>query len=349
MSLLFFDGFDDYGVSGQDIDVPMLTSGYAISGRAFSSDITPNGTGRSLRKINSSGNGEFHTFLPVGGDIEELIVGFHTNQPDVNAGIIITFYNENLLGSFREQVRLTMNGQRGLTLNLGSTVFTASDPAIFFPNVWYYVEVKIDHTNKQIIVRLNGEEVIAADVTLAYGSTNVIRFNGKDDLSGTSKYYDNLYCIDAAVGGAPFNDFLGESYVFTSRPEADASDNEFTMQGGEGTDHYTTVDDDFITDGDYLYTSTAALQEWFDIVDVPADTLEVYAVGLMTRTRKDNGAASYKALARLGATEATLPTHAISNTFNGILDIMEEKPGGGSWTIADANDLEIGFESVDPA
>lgn len=346
MSLLFFDGFDDYVAAGASPDTAMLASGYARSGGSLASDNTPNGLGRSLRKRTSSQP----TIVPAGQDVTQLFTGFHFISPDALVEVIANFYSENLLGTFRPQVTIIVNGQRGITVTnqLRTIVYGASDPALVSPGVFYFVEVKVDHVAGSVTVRLNNEVVVVAVLTLPFGTTNCVELPQViDSRAGGDKFYDNLYILDGETGIAPYNDFLSEAYVFTAAPDADTGPNAFDIVG-LGTDNFAVVDDGFVNDGDYLTTTTDGAQDWWSVANVPADTLEVFAVGIVHRTRKGAGPAQYRSLARIGATEVANATRSVSSTFSARMDIMTEKPGGGSWAVADANAFEIGIEAIAP-
>lgn len=348
MSLLFFDGFDDYAATNAAPDDAMLASGYARAGNSRSRSETPNGLGRSLGKRATSQP----TVLPLGGEIEQLVVGFHYHAPDGVLDVIANFFSENLLGTYRSQFSVILNGQRGITVtnNIRTLVYGASAPALISPGVWYHIEVKVNHSTNEVIVRLNQETVVVAAFDIPFDATNVLELPATTDArAGGFKAFDNLYVLDCETGVAPFNDFLGETYVFTSGPISDAGPNDFEIVGTADPDNYQAVDDDFVNDGDYLTSIVDGARDWFGTTNVPADTLEVYAVGIVHRTRKGSGPAQYRSLARIGATEVANPIRSVSNTFSARLDIMHEKPGGGAWTVEDANALEIGIEIIEPA
>lgn len=347
MSLIFLDGFDDYAVAGDNLDAPLQSAGYAYAQRTSCSNDTPTGIGRSLRLFNTV-PGNCSVDLPT-GDVADLIVGGHVKLPNEPASSIMAFYNEDTLGAIRPQAMVILNAQRGVTICdvAQSIAYAASAPALMYPGVWYYFEVRVNHATGRMTVRLN-EDTVIADVVVplgSLGSTNIVRLVGADTGQSTFKYWDNLYVLDADVGTAPFNDFLGEVAVFTGRAQSDAGPNEMALVGTTGPEHYKGVDDDFYNDGDYLVAATPGLDEWFTMTDMPTDTLQVYAVVIATRIRKGSGPARYQNSARIGASVLTMPDKASSASFTTYIDILNEKPGGGTWSITDANAVQIGIAS----
>lgn len=283
MSLIWFDGFDDY-VTGSGVASSLLSSGYAIAPNHGVSADTPHGIGRSMRILNSSGNEQFTLYKALGIGTDDVIMGFHFKPTNASFNSIVRFHNENLLGSIREAGMLIMNAQRGLTwTNHGANVvYAASDANVIFPNVWYFVEIRLNFATGYVTVRLNEEVILNANVlaSLAHQTVNMFSFPGKDDFSGASKLFDNLYVLDASVDDAPFNDFLGEVVCYSLRPMSDAGANDFDIIGSVDPEHFKAVDEEFIMDGDYLTTTTVGDIEMFGLTDLPADTLEVYAVGV---------------------------------------------------------------------
>lgn len=350
MSLIWFDGFDDYTATGSATS-HLLSSGYAIAPSSGTDADTPHGVGRSMRILNTSGNQQFSLYKALGVGTDDIVMGFHFKPTNASFNSIVRFHNENLLGSIREAGMLIMNAQRGVTWtnHNANVAYAASDANVIFPNVWYFVEVRLNFATGYVTVRLNEEVVLNANVlaSLTHQTVNMFSFPGKDDFSGAAKLYDNVYVLDASVDDAPFNDFLGEVVCYSLRPMSDAGANDFSIVGSVDPEHYKAVDEEFILDGDYLTTVTAGDIEMFGLTDLPVDTLEVYAVGIAVRSRKEPaGPAQYRAIARLGVDTENLTTRAASATFQTKLEIMQQKPGGGSWSISDANGLEIGTEAM---
>lgn len=358
MSLIHFDGFDDYrphtssNVSGDSaMNGALLSAGYSNAYFTRAENANPIGQGRSLACINTSGTTSFSGLRKPIGDVAKPIVGFHMLMPnDGTRSRICGFKNGNLLGGVTDDIMLIMNEQRGITLtNTGmSTVYAASEGSIVFPGVWYFLEIMADYATKQCTVRLNEDTIIpAAPFPSARTTVNLFDFMGRDSFSATAKLYDNLYILDGATGGAPFTDFLGEIAVITSRPDADTVANEMTVNGSAEPEHYKVVDDDFSNDADYLSADTEGLEEWFSVTDLPIDTLAVYAVAAAPRLRKGAGPARYRTMVRIGdsGTPHINDDRSSSAAFSTVLDIMSERPGGGTWTVEDVNDLQIGFET----
>lgn len=349
MTLIWMDGFDDYG-TGSNIAGTLTSGGYASANTIGVTADTPTGTGYAITTKDDSANMVSQVALrrALGGNYVDVIAGFHVKVDNRETYRIMSFEYENGLGDFTTQALLLMNGQGGLTLTNSSRsiAYAVSEPNVFLPNVWYFLEVRLDIPNNLFVVRVNEEIVMTAEYIPPAPVTNIFRLFGKDYSTYSYRRFDNLYLIDADSGLAPFNDFLGEVAVGTGKPVSDAGPNDFAVTG-TGPGHYGQVDDPTLNDADFLSSETVGHEELFNMEDVPADTLEVLAVGLVYRVRKEAGGSGYiRGVAQVDGDTLLLPDRNPTSVFANQLEIMERQPNGGAWTIAAADALKLGVEII---
>jgi len=366
MSLIWIDGFDAYNVggSGDSISPPsqydataiLRSSEYVDANNVFCATDSRTGRGRSLRfaaDTASNGNGWLRKAFPAKG---EIVAGFAYKYVPTTLDEVVRFEYDNLFGSRNRMMSVYINGNAGLTISVGSNNPVAySPPNIIFPNVWHYVEVKYKPrvSGGRIVVRVDG--------------VTFIDYNGKtkpDDLpevvntlfwgqssgewSNSSQLYvynwiDDLYVLDTT--GTSFNDFLGDVVVHSMMPASDEGPNQGNQFGG-GLAKFTAIDE-IGPDEDlsYIYSNTVGVKEMFGINPLPDNIIDVLAVGVCVRAKKDAaGISNYKICARLDSIEEqsamlTAPTQYITRQF-----ILETKPGGGAWDKEAVEDMHFGFE-----
>lgn len=344
--LIWLDGFDDYP------DSNLTSVGYIDGGGyLFISNESPTGIGRSLGVSTGTagGNGSWEKAF---GNYSHIIVGAHYNCGEFTDNIPFTMRVGDGEGHIDTILTLFGNEKRGLSvLNSGGSLIAETPPNLVFPNVWYYIEWEVDFPAGKIIVRVNDTEVLNELRDLG-GSSQIVNIVGGGSRSwsssgSTHQLWDNFYIVAPELGGA-FNTFMGEIVVFTARPDADVGPNNWETEGLGLSGHYDAVDDITYDDGDYLHIVNPDTDEWFSIVDVPDDTLEVLAVGVAGRVSKDGGGGvgRYQLLAAVGEDALALPVRSANTNAFTKLEIMEGKPGGGAWTIPDANGLNIGIRSA---
>jgi hypothetical protein len=354
--LFLLDGFDNIGANDENIADKLISFGYNSTNSLYSSTDTPHGYGSSLYGTFRWGYENSQGRRPIGGDCADLIVGFHVKLASQNAGVnLMGFTKENFLGQYTNTVWLLANGQSGLTLtsDARNVVYATTAANIFERNTWYFVEMRFNFQTGVFTLRLDEDVVIEAPICtaaiLGLDVINVVRTLGEDSNGGVRTLYDNMYMSNGQGAVAPFDDFLGETVIYTSLPDADTGPNGFDLVTTTGeVEHFKAVDDPVIDDTNYLQTSEINDGEYFSVTNVPADTIEVIAVGVATRMRKLGGAdGRFRVKARIGASELTLPSRPITSaTFLTKLEVLPQKPGGGPWSIADANALQVGIETL---
>jgi len=340
MSLLFFDGcgeiYDTAGVhhfwDEKDGGVDVDASGGRRGGAAFNLDNFTNDVRKGFPGA------------------ETIVVGFAWKTANL-------VNNRNILGiqghgvnhvtlqmTSTGAIRITRSGSTEIGISAGGLVSTAT---------WYYIEfkVKISNTVGTIEVRLDGDTIIneTALDTLGSGVAEAqgISFNGNGTTNAT--WIDDVYVLDVS-GGAPYNDFLGDSRVDAVMPDGDGFSSGFdTTFPASPTNHFSKVDeippDDETT---YNETNTANDIDLFDYAAMPTITggATVWAVQLSIFLKKlDAGPASFRAVTR--------PT---STTFNGTTQFpptdyvyahelyVTNPQTAAEWTESEVDAAEFGVE-----
>lgn len=353
--LFLIDGFDNIGADNENVAAPLTSLGYNNTNSMYASADTPHGYGSSMYGTVLYAFEASQYYRPIGGDCADLIMGFHCKIAGGDASArIMGVTKENFLGNYTNTAWLIVNGQGGLTLtnNDQNAVHATTAANVFARDTWYYIEMRFNFLTGVFTLRLDEDVLIEAPICttqiLGFDVVNVIRTRGMDTRTYLRNHIDNLYLSNAQGAKAPFDDFLGETVVFTGLPDADTGPNDFNVITTTGeVEHYKAVDDPKLDDTNYLQTSEVNDGEYFSVQNVPVDTIEVIAVGVATRMRKLGGAAGrFRVKARIGATELTLPSRPITSaTFLTTFEVLPQKPGGGPWSIADANALQVGIET----
>lgn len=262
--LLWMDGFDAYGTNTTDITTLISQSGYGISlgggGTTINSESdTRTGIGFSAR--NSAGGYFYLAFGVTSG----IVTGMAIKLVSVS-GVICKFVYNNLLGTLSDQMVLYANGENGISLTTGDQeLIAASLPNCLFPGTWQYLEVSYSPspTAGSIQVKLDGVAVIniASGKTSKTGqpnSVNQLNFSGStlapQSFGSMNIMFDDLYVCDNS--GGSFNTFLGDCVVHTIYPNSDAGPNQMTINGGDGTHHYASINGAVPNGANYLSDNT---------------------------------------------------------------------------------------------
>ena len=251
-------------------------------------------------------------------------------------------------GTIQVQLQTDYTNRRILIWRGPSTtgVLLGQTPNAILPNLneWCYIEwkVTIDNAIGSVVVRVDDIEVLNLSGIDTQATANaratVARLN-----SGQTQ--DDYYCCDGS-GAAPFNDFLGNSRIYTEYPTANDTV-QWTPTAGS---NFQNVDDPGDIDGDTTTNTSATTgqKDLFSVTgDIPAGAT-VKAVEMRTTMRKDDATARQcRARIKSGATEAPLATRTLTTGYLHYRDTMPVDPtDAGAWTSAKVNALKIGYEVV---
>ncbi|MCO5157881.1 MAG: hypothetical protein M9945_14225 [Aquamicrobium sp.] len=350
MALLWMDGFDTYGSHGQDATDVVSASGYVNVNGLTAENTTRTGRGLCMRMSSGAAVYQGTRCRRAFVTRDEIVIGFAINAPRNDFGCLGNILYDDRMGTIRSQISLWLNGQGGITILRGDNqqFLAASGPNIMFAKVWHYVEVKYK-PGSHIIVRLDGATVLTAaggKHNDAPNSVNMFQFqqlSGEFSLNDWNKRFDDLYICDTT--GALFNDFCGDVVIHALTPMQDAGPNQMVAYGG-GLSNYTAVDD-IPPDGDlsYIYSNTLGQVDMFDLDALPANIIDVLAVSVHARARKDAaGTSNIKLKCRYLSDTATSPPMTLTTVYTNKHHVFETAPDGGGWNRAKANAIHIGVE-----
>lgn len=352
--LLWMDGFDAYGTNDQYVGSTMKSALY-VAAQCYANNSTRTGRGYCIRfGQNSGGSDEIRKAFETRN---EVVVGFAWKTDRINVlRNICEFRYDNQFGSVWRQFGVWMAGDGAVSCgyfdqNDNAQKLFDSGPNILFPGVWHFIEIKLKlgDSNGFIQVKIDGQTCISGNGRTknpnAPVAVNVLRSGNYylEDITNNQVYLDDLYICDTQ--GAAFNDFLGDVVVHTVMPTQDAGPNQASQFGG-GIGHYTSVSE-IPPDNDtsYLYSNTAGAQELFSVDRLPPNVIDVLAVSVHTRVKKDAaGASNIKMLCSSGGSLAKSDVQAVATQYVTRSAIFPAAPDGGGWTKAKAEGMKIGFE-----
>lgn len=349
MALLWMDGFDTYGSHGASATDVVAASGYVNVNGLTAENTTRTGRGLCMKMGNGAAVYQGTRCRRAFVTRDEIIVGFAINCPRNDLSALGNLLYDDRLGNVYPQCTLWLNAQGGITLTDGAGNFVASTiPNIMFPKVWHYVEIKYK-PGSHTIVRLDGATVLSAagaKNSQAPNSVNMFQFqnlSGEFNLNDWDKYFDDLYICDTT--GTQFNDFCGDVVIHALMPLQDAGPNQMASYGA-GLSNYTAVDD-IPPDNDlsYIYSNTLGQVDMFDLDALPANIIDVLAVSVHARARKDAaGTSNIKVKCRYLEDTADSPPMTLTTVYTVKTHIFETAPDGGGWNRAKANAIHIGVE-----
>lgn len=358
MSLIWMDGFDAYGVSGSAKLV--MESSLYVWAQVSVSNQTRTGRGYCIELPWNSTPGS-PVFVRKAFDVKSsLVVGFAWKLNAISQlKEICRFQYDDHFGSVRSHVAIYMAADGAVTIanvaSNGSTWVKMADsgPNKLFPNVWHYIEVKITfaEVGGTVQVRIDGQTCVEATGCtknpLSPGLCNLWRASNfqLEDANFNDTYIDDLYILDTE--GSEFNDFLGDVVIHTVMPNEDGSLNQLAQFGGS-LQKYTAVDD-IPPDGDvsYVFGNVIGQQERYRVDPLPTNVINVLAVSVHARAKKDAaGASGIKLLSRVDGVNEIGPREPVTTQYVTRALMLERAPGGSSWTKARAEAMEIGFEVV---
>lgn len=356
MSLIWMDGFDAYGTSGSAQAV-MQSSLYVWADVQISNE-TRTGRGYSIRMPWNSSVGS-PVFVRKAFEVkDEIIVGFAWKVNAIEElKEICRFQYDDHFGTVRSHLQINMAADGAVSIgnvaDNGSTWVKMADsgPNVLFPNVWHFIEIKVrfDATAGSVQVRVDNQTCLEAEGRtknpLSPALCNLWRASNfqLEDASFNDTFVDDLYILDTE--GSEFNDFLGDVVINTVLPRADGSLNQLSQFGGS-LNKYTAVDD-IPPDGDasYVFGNTIGQQERYLVDPLPTNVINVLAVSVHARAKKDAaGASQIKLLARVDGVNEIGPAEPVTTQYITRALMLERAPGGSAWTKAKAEGMEIGFE-----
>jgi hypothetical protein len=236
-----------------------------------------------------------------------------------------------------------------LDWHAGISVGSVNGTAIPARNVWYYYELEVDRANKKLNIYVNDSLDVSADLDPAIAAQTsydlVLAPNGAYDATkATELRYTDFYTCDASSG---INSRMHPMQITTRLPDAD-----YVISGGSappvwspstGSDHYKMVNSLPADGSKYIQSGVSGAMDLFSSSAALPDGSQVLAVGLIAQAKKtdiDNrklGMVFGGPGAQLEVVQPTLSTDwAMYYAF------YDKAPGGGDWTLDDAENLPFG-------
>jgi hypothetical protein len=331
MSLLFFDGFDQYS-NGSDL---VNYGGWSLLDTTTTLTTSPRvGTGKYLDCNLWTGTGLKYTFSSdQSGNTLYIGMAFKVttladNMPFLSISGQCTIYIVQSGANWKFEAR------RGTTVLATSSVITYS-------GTWVYLEFKVLVNTTTGIVELKIDNTTAFTFTgntQNNGSASVtyILFPNHGNISG---HYglDDLYICNST--GSANNTYRGEQLAEFCIPSGDST---VAWAKNSGTFNYQAVDDPLGAPDDdttYVYSNTSGQKDEYTLTDL-SNVLSVVGVKLITRAEKDNtGALSLKTGIKSGATDQQV-THSLPIGYVNFIDIFETSDGAGTaFTATTVNSL----------
>lgn len=210
--------------------------------------------------------------------------------------------------------------------------------------VWNYVEIKVvfgQSTAGSVIVKVNEVEWInSSSIDTCYGANayaNVVGAPGLQNASNSGTLYtDDLYIAD--------DDFKGDCRVQCLMPTGAGNYSQWTPSTGS---NYACVDEKPPDTADYVAEGTAGDIDTYVVENLTPTGGTVYAVaGNFYCQKNDAGSRQIAIATRLSSTDDAGSGIAVPSSWGFIQDIKATKPGGGSWTVTDVNNCEMGQKMI---
>jgi len=342
MSLLFIDGFDNYGTSVGDAPSPtgVVSRKYPLILNESSFDVV---TGRldayAVRIVSTGGY-----FSPGALTTDAtMVVGFafKIDQFPPSDMVFLSLYDGVTLGV---NFKLTTAGEIGVYR--GVTLLGTTTGASLGVGPWRYIEVKVVCSDTgSVIVRVDeGVKLTLSSVDTKAGSNSyhtTFRFLGTSNNVLTTPHFDDMYCCDGS--GSANNDFLGNTRVVAIRPDAAGDSTQLTPSAGA---NYECVDEE-LCDDDTTYVESLTVGHK-DLYGTDA-ALTGVILGVQVNTDcRETDASSFdlKTVCKSDTTEDADAGQAIGSTdYVTKTRVLEEDPHtSAAWVAADVNAAQFGLE-----
>lgn len=335
MSLLWVDGFENYGTSTGLPPSPtnVMSRKYSVAFESFIDIETGrDGVGYACEVSASS------TLITRGLTTDRtLIIGAAVKiTTSASTGNIFKLLN---LANLTNGITLYFNNGDLSIVNGFTTLATTSGLGLS-SGVWYWIELKIycDNTSGTYEVRVGGVNELSGTGDTQYNNT----YNYYDRVqigTGTALFtYDDLYICDTT--GAVNIDFLGNCKVETLRPNGDSA---VTWAPDTGPTNYTQIDEQ-ITDDDTTYVEASSGQDLYNY----GDTINTSFKGLMVSTFvRQSDATDYtlNTVLKSGPTTTSIQHSVGASGFVGKTAVFEEDPdAAASWTQSTVNAALFGVK-----
>jgi len=336
MALLFFDGFDHYGVGGDPSSVGFGKWGPGTNASAQSAVVR---TGTLSLRLGISSSLTTKPLVASGG----AVVGMAVYVTNLTATDLIQVLEGAVV---HVAVALTAGGL--LTVKRGTTVL-ATGTTVLSVNSWYYLELKtvIHDTAGSYELHIDGvTELIASSVDTRNAGTTGQWDRVLVSYNANLLYIDDFYVCDLS-GSAPYNTFLGSVKVETLYPQTDAvaAGSNAALTPSTGTDHGAMVDETAPNQTDYNSSATVGAK---DTYNYPSMALTGTILAVQTNLycqKSDASARSVCGVLRVGSTDYDGANASPLTTWSYLTEVRALNPAtSAAWTVADITALQAGMK-----
>lgn len=353
MTILMFDGFDNYATTGTS-DMRSTDAGWSlVSGSmgSFTAPTTSPRYGTSGQHCFHSSSGTGTTFIlkhSIGANKTDIGFGFAWYKDSISGLTsggkqVFIFYDS----ATAIQVHLDINSDGDIKAYRGSgqanLLGTSDATRRIKPGIWAYIsgEIKIDDTVGTLKLWIDEVQVmnlssldtkatanVGADF-IAWAATGVV-------VSGES--FDDLYVTDGTQ--------LGELRIQLLLPTADTAEKDFARSAG--SNNFALIDETagWNSDTDYTQGSTVGDYDLFDMTDLASTTVTLYGFDLLAVWRKTDATAR-TIRDRVKSSSAFDNSADVTLTTSYVLtrrSVPNDPNTAAAWTIANLNAAQIGYE-----
>lgn len=334
MSVIFYDGFDNYSVN-----VPPSIRWPTVVGSSWLSRFVAGRFGGQCFK--GSAGASFQLTHPLDTPRDTVSVGFAINQTAIGAGQNVFAF----LDAASAGICTLFCSTSGDLVFVRGTSYTSNIlvtvPAYLALGVWHYIEIEFTRNATTGSVNIYGDGVLIGSAsgvnTGAASVANCKLYASLSSASGASQL-DDYYCVSGATR-------LGERRVITTRPSADTAQKDFAPDSG--VNNYSRVNEEPM-DGDTSYVSAAIVgnEDLYDFADLPYVPASIDAVQVVCAARKDDATTRTVAtVLKSGATTDVGPDLATSASYGAAQKMYELDPNtSAAWTGAAVNALQAGMK-----
>jgi hypothetical protein len=244
-------------------------------------------------------------------------------------------------------LRMTVGGNIQITRN-GTVLGTSVDAIPGGSQNYLGFKAKIADVGGWAVLTINGVEWL--------NLTNVDTRNGLTGLCNIVQYNSNpnatrrdIIIMDGIDGttlippqNAAFNDLLGPVRLSCKFPNAAGTYSQGTITGASTIQEAL---DETNIDSDTSFVALATGEKFTNnLQDMTQTGATVHGVVLFDASRVDDASTvTQRQIAKLEANESQLTARNLGASYTFDRQVLA-KPGGGAWTVADVNALEIGVE-----
>lgn len=353
MSLIFAEGFENYGTSGR----PNFYK-YSANSNAIHNQLTTgrfHGYGWRMGATWQGGFDELYTHHIASTGNTAFYMGFAIRKRATNGmtGGYSRFLMAFLDSANATQMTVNFNSSNESIIEVRDGGNTLRDSGTFITDTaWHFMEVGcyVHASSGWYEVRLDGSQVCRFDGDTEYtaaGDITKVRLRAPFNYSTWSIDVDDWYVCDGT--GTSNNSFLGDISVETLIPTSDGTEGDMTPS--TGSDSYAVVDEEPPNGTDYILADTPGQRETFNCSDLSYINREVVGV-YVEYTSKNDGLVDneLKSVTRAddttydGSTSGhTIPVGQVSYMTVG--QAFDNNPSTTSaWTVAQVNAAEFGVK-----